>query len=65
MSEQDLIIAFNEREKQAFTIIYERLHPGIYYLAKRYVSADDAADITGDVFESLWRTTEIFEGIEY
>jgi RNA polymerase sigma factor (sigma-70 family) len=64
MSEQDLIIAFNEREKQAFTIIYERLHPGIYYLAKRYVSADDAADITGDVFESLWRTTEIFEGID-
>jgi len=63
MSEEDLIIAFNKRDERAFTIIYKRLHSGLYYLAKRYVPADDAADITGDAFESLWRTTEIFAGI--
>lgn len=63
MSEADLIIAFNEQNKAAFTQVYERLWEGIYYYSRKYVMPDDAADIAGDVFEGLWKAEKNFDSI--
>lgn len=64
MTDKNLIIAFNNGNKAAFTSVYERLHPGVYYFAQRFVSVEDAADIVADIFFLLFESQKKFESIE-
>lgn len=64
MADSDLIIAFNNGDNGAFTSVYERLYDGIYFFAKNFVCADDAADITADVFFGLLKVTKTFKDLD-
>ena len=54
--ENDLIVQFTQGDTEAFTTIYNRFYPKLYYFVKRFVpEREDAEDITADVFAKLWK----------
>jgi RNA polymerase sigma factor (sigma-70 family) len=63
MTDKELIIEFNNGSQLAFASLYERLYSGVYYFARKFVTADDAADVAADVFFRLFRCDEKFESI--
>lgn len=64
MADNILIIEFNKGTGRAFSAVYERLYPGIYYFAKKFVVAEDAADIAADVFFKLFESKKRFESFD-
>jgi RNA polymerase sigma-70 factor (family 1) len=55
---------FNSGSHTAFKEIYEQLYPSVFYFAKRFVSTEDAADITAEVFGQLWKHDKNFSRIQ-
>lgn len=59
-----LTIAFNLHDVNTFTTIYKKLFPSVYYFAKRFVTNEEAQDLTADVFAKLWNTDKKFTNIQ-
>jgi RNA polymerase sigma factor (sigma-70 family) len=55
---------FNSGNKTAFTIVYNKLYPNIYYFAKRFVNSEDAADMTAEAFLKLWNMEKGFKSLK-
>jgi RNA polymerase sigma-70 factor (family 1) len=63
--EQELINQFKKGSKKAFEAIYNNHYVFTYQFAKRFVSnAQDAEDITTEVFLKLWGRHEDFDRYE-
>jgi len=56
--------ALNLQDVNVFTGIYKKLFPSIYYYAKRFVTSEEAQDLTADVFTKLWNTDKKFPTIQ-
>jgi RNA polymerase sigma-19 factor, ECF subfamily len=56
-------IVFNLQDVNVFTVIYKKLFPSVYYYAKRFVTSEEAQDLTADVFTKLWNTDKKFSSI--
>lgn len=53
-----LFLLIKKRDKQAFTVIYQKYHAYLYALALRYLkSTDMAEDAVQHVFVKLWENT--------
>ncbi|HWY34605.1 MAG TPA: sigma-70 family RNA polymerase sigma factor [Nitrosopumilaceae archaeon] len=63
-TEEKLISLFNSGHQAAFTTIYKKLYPNIYYFAKRFVNSEDAADMTSEVFLKLWNMQKSFRSLK-
>ena len=61
---EDIVYLFNSGNPDAFTSVYNILYPSIFYFARRFVNADDAADITADAFYKLWKMDKSFERLQ-
>jgi RNA polymerase sigma factor (sigma-70 family) len=55
---------FNNHDKAQFEFVYKTLFPPVYYFAKRFVSYDDARDITAEVFEKIWNMKKSFKTLQ-
>lgn len=54
-SDNDLIIQFNQGDAGAFSDIYNKYYPNVYYFVRQFVKErEDAKDITADIFVKLW-----------
>jgi RNA polymerase sigma-70 factor (family 1) len=62
--EDDIFNKFNNNEADAFSKIYKELFPTVYYYAKRFVSYEEAQDISADVFLKLWKMKKNFRNIQ-
>ena len=52
-----LFLLIKKRDKEAFTIIYNKYHKYLYVLAERYLkNSEMAEDIVQQVFVKLWET---------
>ncbi|MBO9571905.1 MAG: RNA polymerase sigma-70 factor [Chitinophagaceae bacterium] len=60
----DLIGQFRAGNDQAFTSLYKEFYERIYYYAQRFVSAEDAEDVTAESFIKLWNKKESFDSLE-
>ena len=45
-----------KKDKKLFKTIYEKLYLSVYYFACRFVSSEDAEDITAECFLKLWKS---------
>ncbi len=63
-SGNDIVVAFNQKDVNAFTIIYKKLFPSVFYYAKRFVGNEDAQDLTADVFTKLWNADKKFPSLQ-
>ena len=57
-------IVFNLQDVNVFTTFYKKLFPSVYYYAKRFVTSEEAQDLTADVFTKLWNTEKKFPSIQ-
>jgi RNA polymerase sigma-70 factor (family 1) len=62
-ADEKILRAFNSGDRFAFTAIYNKLYPSIFYFTKRYVFAEEAEDITADAFHKLWEMNKNFPRI--
>lgn len=54
-----LFLLIKKRDREAFTIIYDKYHQYLYVLAERYLkNSEIAEEIVQQVFVKLWETTE-------
>jgi RNA polymerase sigma-70 factor (family 1) len=53
-SEEIQIVLLNAGNKSAFTNIYNHLYPYAFFFARKFVAAEDAADIVATVFIKFW-----------
>lgn len=53
-----------EGDERAFTQVYDRFYLNILYFTRRYVSEEDAQDITAEAFLQLWRKRRDFPHLE-
>jgi len=54
LNEEETIVAFSKGDASAFEHIYNKYHTQIYFVAQKYLSADDAKDIRANSFLKLW-----------
>ena len=58
----DLIRQFNRGHQAAFTTIYDRYQPAIFYFVKKFVPDTTVSeDITAETFIKLWQRRENFD----
>src|SRR5689334_17665699 len=58
----DLILQFKKGHQAAFTELYERYQPAIFYFVRKFVSdTGQAEDITAETFIKLWNRRENFD----
>jgi RNA polymerase sigma-70 factor (ECF subfamily) len=53
--------AFNQDNKEAFKKAYDTYYPAVYFFARRFVSAEDAIDLTAEAFYRLWKQDKKFK----
>lgn len=58
--EDDVSVSFSSGEPDALRLIYERHQRAVYSYCQRFV-ADQAADVTQEVFLAAWRSRERFD----
>jgi RNA polymerase sigma-70 factor (family 1) len=56
----ELLSQFNAGSRDAFTKVYNLYYPSAFYFAKRFVTTEEAEDITADVFCKLWNMHKHF-----
>jgi RNA polymerase sigma-70 factor (ECF subfamily) len=56
--------SFAQGDPAAFTLVYNRYYPDLYFLAKRLVN-DSAADVLADVFMQAWSQKKLFDSPEH
>ena len=57
----DLIHQFNRGHQAAFTTIYDRYQPAIFYFVRKFIpDTAQAEDITAEAFIKLWQRRENF-----
>jgi RNA polymerase sigma-70 factor (family 1) len=61
--QDDIILAFRQGERSAFEAIYGQLYDPIITFCKYLVTAEDAEDITSEVFFGLWKSREKWDSI--
>jgi RNA polymerase sigma-70 factor (family 1) len=58
----DVIQRFNRGHQAAFTLLYERYWPSIFYFIRKFVSdTGQAEDIAAETFIKLWNRRENFD----
>jgi len=51
-------------DSKAFTFIYKKLYPSVYYFSKRFVGEETAKDIASDAFAKLWTIERNFQTLQ-
>lgn len=63
--EEDLLLLLSQGDEQAFTLVYERTYPGLYYFVKGYVGEEEARDVVAETYVKLLRSPRQFENFAH
>lgn len=59
---QELIRKFNQGQQAAFTTVYDRYWPTIFYFVRKFIpDTSQAEDITAETFIKLWQRRQDFD----
>jgi RNA polymerase sigma-70 factor (family 1) len=61
---EDVMSFFNSGSSVAFTEVYNKFYPSVFYFARRFVNPEDAEDITADSFYKLWKINKSFPSLQ-
>ena len=63
-SDEEILQAFNSGNQAAFTSVYNQFYPSIFQFACRFLSYQNAEDITTDAFCKLWKMVKNFPRLQ-